>query len=128
MTDLQPPDNFLRIGPESEIEPGGVREIRFLGRTIRVERDPDGAFSAIDLVCRHQNMSLAGGAVEHTAAGDIVTCPAHGWRYNLATGDCLNEPWARLRSREVRVHDGQLYLAIQPTPDDAPTGEAPAPF
>jgi len=121
MSDPTPADNlngqFLRIGTTADFEPGSSRELRFLGRTIRIERNEAGSFSAIDLVCRHQNMSLAAGSVESTPEGPVVTCPGHGWRYNLTNGECLTEPWARLRRREVRVQDGSVYLALQPIPE-----------
>ena len=117
MTDSPAPDNFLRVSPEDEIELGGSKDVRFLGKTIRIRRDSNGEFSAIDLVCRHQNLSLANTAAD-CAEGEVITCPAHGWRYNLDTGECLNEPWARLRRREVRVHDGTVYLALHALPED----------
>jgi len=46
--------------------------------------------------------------------GDIVTCPRHGWRYNLDTGECLTEPWARLRTFRVWTRDGDVYLDTTP--------------
>jgi len=123
MTDSLPPDNFLRISREEEIALGASRDVRFLGKTTRILRSFEGEFSAVDLVCRHQNLSLTSAPVECSPEGDIVTCPAHGWRYNLATGACLNEPWARLRRREVRVHDGAIYLALQALADDVSAGD-----
>lgn len=42
----------------------------------------DGVFHALDGVCPHQGGPLAKGCV----TGTIVTCPWHGWQFDVTTG------------------------------------------
>jgi nitrite reductase/ring-hydroxylating ferredoxin subunit len=41
--------------------------------------------------------------------GTIVTCPMHGWEYDVRTGANTINPAARLRTYEVRL-DGEDVL------------------
>jgi len=42
----------------------------------------DGEFFALDGVCPHQGGPLGKGCLD----GSIVTCPWHGWQYDVTTG------------------------------------------
>lgn len=101
----------IRIGAEQDFAPGSIERRSLLGRHVAILRRPDGSLSASEANCRHQNADLTGGTCE----GDIVTCPRHGWRYNLATGECLTESWARLRTFRVWTEDGDVYLDTTPS-------------
>ena len=108
---------FYPVGRAAEFG-AELRRVTLLGRPIGIYRDADGALQAIEVACRHQNGDLTLGARE----GDRVTCPRHGWVYDLATGACLTEPWARLRRFALRVEGDRVW--VDPTPLDdriAPT-------
>jgi nitrite reductase/ring-hydroxylating ferredoxin subunit len=46
----------------------------------------DGAdVRVVDLACPHEGFRLADGDFER----GVLTCPAHGWRFDIATGACL---------------------------------------
>jgi nitrite reductase (NADH) small subunit len=69
----------------------------------------DGTYYGLDGICLHAGGPLAEGYVN----GCVVTCPWHGWQYDLRTGEnCLN---ARIRTRSfpIRVEtDGSLSARI----------------
>ena len=44
--------------------------------------------------------------------GETLTCPWHGFQYNLTDGKCLADPSARLDMYPVAVHDGKVYLEV----------------
>lgn len=59
-------------------------------------------------ICPHQHTPLVdkyGGQIQ----GDELTCPMHGWIYNLKTGKCVNQS-GKLRMLEVKVEDGVVYV------------------
>lgn len=87
-----------------------------LGRHVGLWRDGDGAVCAIEVTCRHQNADLTAGARN----GTLLTCPRHGWVYDLATGACLTAPWAHLRRFATREEGGAVWL--DPTPLDGGSG------
>jgi len=67
-----------------------------------------GAIYAVSNRCSHANGPLVDGAIQ----GATVTCPNHGSRFDLATGQPLCGPASRPLSRfDVRVDDGVIYIA-----------------
>lgn len=67
------------------------------------------AFRLLSNVCPHQ-----GGAVYDE--GTRFECPLHGWRFDRATGRCLNAPSRALSHVPAYVEDGALYADL---PGDA---------
>ena len=70
-------------------------------------RTPEG-FRALDHACPHAGGPLADGIV----ADRCVTCPLHGWRFELDTGEARNAD-ARVRTYEVTVEPAEPS-AIEP--------------
>ena len=99
---------WLRWGRSDEVGPELVRRT-LLGRHVGLWRDASG-LHGIEVTCRHQNADLTLGE----RRGSLVVCPRHGWVYDLATGECLTEPWARLRRFAVREEAGEVW--VDPTP------------
>ena len=76
----------VRIADPADIPEGTGREFVVADRIVAVFRTA-GGWSAIDGICSHAGGPLAQGQVE----GNVVTCPWHGWQYQLETGHhCLN--------------------------------------
>jgi nitrite reductase/ring-hydroxylating ferredoxin subunit len=42
--------------------------------------------------------------------GRIARCPWHNWEFDITTGENLADPRKRVRTYEVDVTDGQVYL------------------
>jgi nitrite reductase (NADH) small subunit len=93
-----------RIGRAEDVPMLEGRSVTVAGRRIAVFRTPDG-FRAIDHACPHSGGPLADGIV----AESCVTCPLHGWRFDLATGRAVNAD-ARVRTYEVIEQAGDLWL------------------
>ena len=105
--------DFLRIGPSERFDSPEIRVLTLLGKRVGVWRGEDGAWHAMEMDCRHQNGDLSLGRRD----GDIVVCPRHGWRYDLASGACLTEAWAALRRYDIREEDGSLFVSARPLPE-----------
>jgi nitrite reductase/ring-hydroxylating ferredoxin subunit len=99
---------WIRIGTLADFPPGEVRVRHLLGRPVGVRCAADGGLSALELACRHQGADLSG----VLGNGAIVTCPRHGWRYDLQTGDCLTRPEFPLRSVEVRREGESVFVRL----------------
>ena len=65
---------------------------------------------AIGNECPHQGGALCDGWVE----GDIVTCPLHGWEFDMRTGACMTVPGEGVLRYAVTVENGDVYLESQP--------------
>ena len=75
----------------------------------------DGEFFALDAICPHQGGPLAKG----TIAGCVVTCPWHGWQFNLKTGQQQIIRTIRQPTYPVKVEGGRVFVDI----DDGDDGE-----
>jgi nitrite reductase (NADH) small subunit len=89
----------------AEVPPGTGRECVVGDRIIAVF-NIDGNFVAIDGICPHAGGPLAEGCV----VGTIVTCPWHGWQFDVTTGK--HQLTARIQQQTfpVVVEDGVVYL------------------
>jgi len=102
---------WLKAGQPEDLPPGGVIELRVLARVVAIFNH-EGRLWAVDGLCRHQAAPLALGTFD----GSTITCKRHGWRYDLTDGRCLTagSEWARLRTYEVKVEAGNIFVDVAP--------------
>ena len=76
----------IRVAFASDVPPGTSKEVLADDQVVALF-NVAGTFYALDGVCPH-----AGGPLgEGTLRGTIVTCPWHGWQFDVANGqNCLN--------------------------------------
>ena len=67
-----------------------------------------GVLYAIDGMCAHQGGPLA----EGTVSGGCVTCPWHGWQYELATGIQTINRQPLQETFPVRETNGQIEVQL----------------
>jgi nitrite reductase/ring-hydroxylating ferredoxin subunit len=77
------------------------------GKTLAVFNG-DGAFHAIDNTCIHRGGPLGEGDLE----GSVVTCPWHGWQYDVTTGACVANPAAKVERYEVKVEGTDVKVLL----------------
>jgi nitrite reductase/ring-hydroxylating ferredoxin subunit len=69
----------------------------------------EGRFYAADDTCTHEEASLSTGFLK----GALVKCPLHGSRFNVCTGEALEEPAEDdLRTYPVRVEGGRILVGL----------------
>lgn len=114
---------FIKLGRVDEFGPARIRSYTVLGRHVGIVRDLDGNFFATEISCKHQNADLSTGPVK----GNVVTCPRHGWRYDLTTGECLNQQSARLRRHALRIENGWFLVSTHPFEEEPDEDADPFP-
>jgi 3-phenylpropionate/trans-cinnamate dioxygenase ferredoxin subunit len=67
-----------------------------------------GRYYALDDSCPHQGASLAAGKV----VDGKVQCPAHGLRFDLASGCLHNVPTVKVVSYPIHIEEGRVYLSL----------------
>ena len=50
------------------------------------------------------------GQLRRVREGRVARCPWHQWEFDITTGVNLADPEKRVRTYEVDVTDGQVYL------------------
>ena len=106
---------IVTIDEVGELAPG-ASQIYTVGEREVAVFNIDGALFAIDDRCPHSGASLGLGTVE----GHTVTCPWHGWKFDLQSGGCVGRTSDPVRcfpvSRDVA---GRLLIDVTPTADEA---------
>jgi len=101
-------EQTIELGRVDAVPLGEGRAYSIGRRTIAVFRPHDGRLFALDNRCPHRTGALADGIV---GAGTVI-CPLHGWKFELATGRCLNNA-ASVRSYPVLLVDGRMLLLLE---------------
>jgi nitrite reductase/ring-hydroxylating ferredoxin subunit/Fe-S cluster biogenesis protein NfuA len=90
-----------------EIPEGGILAIILGGEKLLLYRS-GGLVSCVQNACAHLGLPLDDGDVED----GIITCPFHGFRYDLATGECLTAPAVQLQPHAVRVIGDRVEVRL----------------
>ncbi|QDT51233.1 3-phenylpropionate/cinnamic acid dioxygenase ferredoxin subunit [Symmachiella dynata] len=105
----------IPIGLASEVPLGASKIFESDGRRVAVF-NLDGQFHAIDNSCPHRGASLAVGEL----SGTTVSCPLHGWEFDVVTGDCTSHAGNPVERFEVHVEEGELRIEIPPAVETPP--------
>jgi nitrite reductase/ring-hydroxylating ferredoxin subunit len=97
--------DYVTVARADELPPGTVTAVRAGDAEIALAH-VNGRFCAVQGRCLHLQGPLGEGRLE----GSVLTCPWHGWQYDVCTG--LNEfdHAIQLETYEVRVQDGNVQV------------------
>ena len=102
------PGDFIEVGKTGELAPGTMKRLDIQGRRILLA-NVEGRFCAADDTCTHEEASLSKGFLK----GAWVKCPLHGSRFNVCTGEVLEEPAEdRLRTYPVRLEGDRILVGL----------------
>jgi nitrite reductase/ring-hydroxylating ferredoxin subunit len=90
-----------------DIAEGRGRTLRLQGLRVAVFRDQNRTY-AIDAVCPHSGADLGEGRVQHGR----VTCPEHGWTFDLATGCMPNMEEIAVRTYPVKIENEDVFVCL----------------
>jgi nitrite reductase (NADH) small subunit len=90
--------------------PGEGRECVVAGKIIAVFNIA-GNFHALDGICPHQGGPLGKGRLQ----GCLVTCPWHGWQFDVTTGQHQTSKQLVHPRYEVKVESGELWVNLPET-------------
>ncbi len=96
---------MIKAGKMSDIPEGEGRVFRLKQNEIAIFRLESGMV-ATDNRCPHLGGPLADGIV----AGDEVVCPLHGHRFNLKTGESINNDGGRIKTYPVFVEEEDIFM------------------
>ena len=113
------------VGPVAAFADGAVRRVEVEGRGLAIVRQGDTWYALRD-VCPHQGARLSAGRGGGTAlahrpgaeivlgrTGEILSCPWHGWEYDVRTGRSLCDPErVRVRTYPVCAEAGRVLVEL----------------
>ncbi len=98
----------VKVAEVNDLSPGQGKVVHAEGQDIALF-NVDGTFHAIHNTCLHRGGPLGDGGLE----GTTVTCPWHGWRYDVTTGNNVKNPAVSVVSFPVKV-EGADVLVVMP--------------
>ena len=98
---------FVSVGRVGDFAPGRGKMVVVNGRHVALFRLGD-RFHALDNMCLHRGGPLCEGPI----ADGVVTCPWHGWSYQIRTGTMVQDPRVGVSCHEVRVDGDQVAVRL----------------
>lgn len=86
---------------------GTTKEVEVGPLPIFLHRRGDNVF-ATGVYCPHQDFRL----YPFNCSGDTILCTAHGYRMNIQTGACSNEPDLFLATYLTLVENGEVWVKL----------------
>lgn len=98
---------WVAVVKSTEVEAGKGLVVDCQGKCLAVF-NVGGTFHVMDNTCAHRGGPLGEGDVD----GDIVSCPWHGWEYNVKTGQCANNPVGNVKVYRTRVEADEVQVEL----------------
>jgi nitrite reductase (NADH) small subunit len=98
---------FVRVAKATDVAPGQIREIQVQGTTIAVA-NVGGQFHAINNTCLHRGGPLGQGSLQ----GNVVTCPWHGWTFDVTSGRITHNQAGGVACYPVELRGEDVYVDI----------------
>lgn len=110
------------IAPAHALKAGAVQRRTFFGEPVALGRDKGGRVFALRDVCPHRGAPLSKGRLTLGDDGrSLLSCPYHGWAFDLADGACADIPAlprdkcaaiATIRARRFTTHEAHGLIWI----------------
>jgi 3-phenylpropionate/trans-cinnamate dioxygenase ferredoxin subunit len=102
---------------DADLAEGQAVAVSLNGRNVAVCRS-GGRLYAFDNLCPHSGAPLGSGRM----SDGVVSCPLHGARFDLASGECLTRRMglAAVAVHDVRAVDGRIEVALSAAPVTQP--------
>ena len=98
---------FVKVASVNDIKPGEGKTMTANGKEIAMF-NVGGEFFAIDNICAHRGGPLGEGMLD----GNVVTCPWHGWRYDVKTGASAVMPNIKQKSFPVKLEGDDVLVEV----------------
>ena len=98
---------WIRVAAAGELEPGACGEYVASDRIVALF-NVGGRFYALDGICPHQGGPLGKG----TLSGCVVTCPWHGFQFDVTNGQHQTSKSLVHPTIPVKVENGDVLVEI----------------
>jgi nitrite reductase/ring-hydroxylating ferredoxin subunit len=98
---------FVRGAKKQDISVGEAVVSECNGKPVAIF-NVDGEFFAVSNVCPHRGGPLGEGDLE----GCVVTCPWHGWQFDVKTGCNTEDEKAKVETYPVRIEGDDVLIKV----------------
>ena len=100
---------YIDVASLSDILPNGTLKVSTTNGDILLAYVDDKIY-AVDDMCTHEDSSLSLGCLK----GELISCTLHGSRFNVRTGQPMEEPATEpLRRYPVRVTNNRIEICLK---------------
>jgi nitrite reductase (NADH) small subunit len=112
--------------PLAELPPGTSTTVKAFGTTVAVF-NVEGQVFALSNHCPHHGGPLCHGRISgavlpsqpyeyrYGREGRVLTCPWHGWEFDIESGRTIFDPAVRVKIYEARIEEGEIVLTSRRT-------------
>jgi toluene monooxygenase system ferredoxin subunit len=100
---------FKKVCQTDEVWEGEILEYTVDSHDVIVINVENAGFRVYDARCPHQSQSLA----EASLDGNVLTCPAHLWQFDVTTGCGVNPTGCRLTRYASKVEGDELLVDLE---------------
>jgi nitrite reductase (NADH) small subunit len=112
--------------PLAELPPGTSTTVKAFGTTVAVF-NVGGQVFALSNYCPHHGGPLCHGRISgavlpsqpyeyrYGREGRVLTCPWHGWEFDIESGRTIFDPSVRVKIYEARIEEGEIVLTRRRT-------------
>ncbi len=98
---------FVKVAKKGDLKDGEGKVVEAGGKELALFRQ-NGQFFAFDNACLHAGGPLGEGALEDV----FVTCPWHGWKYNIKNGQNDLDETLKLKTYKTKVHGEDVMIEV----------------
>lgn len=98
---------LTKVATKADIPPGTGKVLEVGGKTVAIFNS-NGTFYAIDNTCKHRGGPLGEGSL----SGTVVTCPWHGWEYEVTSGECAMDASIKVQTFVVKVEGDDILVSV----------------
>jgi nitrite reductase (NADH) small subunit len=99
--------DFVKVASKKDIPDKEGRVFDVKGKQVAVF-NVNGNLCAMDNICPHRGGPLGEGAVE----GNVVSCPWHGWQFDVTTGVSPVNPAAKVKKFNCKVDGDDISVEV----------------
>ena len=99
--------SWQKVAKVTDIADGAGQVLDISGESIALFH-VKGKFYAMANHCPHRGGPLADGHVEDGQ----VTCPWHGWQFDVKSGECQTMPGSKQKCYTTKIENGEVFIEI----------------
>lgn len=100
-------EDYVEVADVGEVQPGQSKVVEVNSRNIALF-NVKGEIFALDNACSHRGGPLGDGLLDES----VVTCPWHGWQYDVKTGVCLANQNIKVARYKVKVEKNKIAISV----------------
>ena len=100
-------ERFVPVARVTDIPPGQTKIVVAGGKQLAIA-NVDGNFHAVDNACPHFGGPMGLGKLN----GSSLSCPWHGWTFDVKTGENVHSPQLALTCFAVKIENDEVLVRL----------------